>query len=421
MGNAWESNYSTKVKNLRPSPIREILSVVKQPGMISLAGGMPAPEIFPVDEFFANTTVLRSQGQEIMQYGTTEGDPRLRRFLAEWQEPRLGRVVTEKEIILTTGSQQALDLLGWAMIDDGDVVITEDSTYLSALSVFVNHGAGFAGVPMDESGMIVDKLPELIAKLRADGKNPKFIYTIVNFQNPGGATMSVERRRQLAEISDKYAIPVFEDDPYGYVRFDGEHLPSIFSFDKAGNVMYGGSFSKILSPGTRIGWVCGNANIVRQMAIFKQFTDLCSSPITQAMAFEYCKNGYLDSHLPVIIDNYRVKRDAMQRSLEKYLKPLGVSWVKPEGGFFYWLDFGGISSSELARKALEKKVAFIPGGPFCISKETGERYGRVNYTFSKPEVIDEGVRRLAEAIKEIRAEAIKEIQAGVITETRVGV
>lgn len=400
MGNAWESNYSAKVKNLRPSPIREILSVVKQPGMISFAGGMPAPEVFPVDEFFVNDDMMKSQGQEVMQYGTTEGDPRLRRFLAEWQEPRLGRVVSDKEIVLTTGSQQALDLLGWAMLDKGDVVITEDPTYLSALSVFVNHGATFAGIEMDEHGMVVSKIPETIERLRAEGKKPKFIYTIVNFQNPGGATMSVERRKELAEISEKYNIPVFEDDPYGYVRFDGEHLPSVYSFGKQENIMYGGSFSKILSPGTRIGWVCGSANIVRQMTIFKQFTDLCSSPITQAMAYEYCRNGHLDAHLPVIIGNYRVKRDAMQRSLEKHLQPLGVSWVRPEGGFFYWLDFGGISSSELARRALEKKVAFIPGEPFCVNKETGERFGRVNYTFSKPDVIEEGVRRLAEAITE---------------------
>lgn len=403
MSNAWESNYSAKVKNLRPSPIREILSVVKKPGMISFAGGMPAPEIFPVDQFFGGDTVMKAQGQEVMQYGTTEGDPRLRRFLAEWQEPRLGRVVTDKEIILTTGSQQALDLLAWSMIDNGDVIITEDPTYLSALSVFVNHGAQFAGIPMDEHGMIVSEIPAVIEKLRAEGKKPKFIYTIVNFQNPGGATLSLERRKELAAISAKYNVPVFEDDPYGYVRFDGEHLPSVFSFDKADNVVYGGSFSKILSPGTRIGWVCGPANIVRQMTIFKQFTDLCSSPITQALAYEYCKSGHLDAHLPVIIDNYRIKRDAMERNLEKYLKPLGVSWVKPEGGFFYWLDFGGIDSGTLAKKALEKQVAFIPGEPFCLDKERGARYGRVNYTFSKPDVIEEGVRRLAEAITEMKA------------------
>ncbi|MDL2297718.1 PLP-dependent aminotransferase family protein [Synergistaceae bacterium OttesenSCG-928-D05] len=402
-GNAWEQNYSQKVKTLRPSPIREILNVVKQPGMISFAGGMPAPEVFPVDEFFLDSTMIKAQGAEIMQYGTTEGDPRLRKFLAEWQEPRLGRVVNDKEMILTTGSQQALDLLGWVMIDPGSVVITEDPTYLSALSVFVNHGASFVTVPMDEHGMVVEKLPQTIEKIRAEGKSPKFIYTIVNFQNPAGATMSVERRQQLAEISERYGVPILEDDPYGYIRYDGEHLPSVFSFDKAGNTIYAGSFSKILSPGTRIGWVCGNENVIRQLAIFKQFTDLCSSPITQALAYEYCKNGYLDSHLPVIIDNYRVKRDAMEKSLIKHLTPLGVTWVKPEGGFFYWLDFGGINASLLAKKALEKQVAFIPDEPFCVQKELGERFGRVNFTYSQPDVIDEGVRRLAEAISEIKA------------------
>lgn len=402
-GNAWEQNYSQKVKTLRPSPIREILNVVKQPGMISFAGGMPAPEVFPVDEFFLDSTMIKAQGAEIMQYGTTEGDPRLRKFLAEWQEPRLGRVVNDKEMILTTGSQQALDLLGWVMIDPGSVVITEDPTYLSALSVFVNHGASFVTVPMDEHGMVVEKLPQTIEKIRAEGKSPKFIYTIVNFQNPAGATMSVERRQQLAEISERYGVPILEDDPYGYIRYDGEHLPSVFSFDKAGNTIYAGSFSKILSPGTRIGWVCGNENVIRQLAIFKQFTDLCSSPITQALAYEYCKNGYLDSHLPVIIDNYRVKRDAMEKSLIKHLTPLGVTWVKPEGGFFYWLDFGGINASLLAKKALEKQVAFIPDEPFCVQKEFGERFGRVNFTYSQPDVIDEGVRRLAEAISEIKA------------------
>lgn len=402
MKNAWENNYSSKVKNLRPSPIREILDVVRQPGMISFAGGMPAPEIFPVNEFFMDESVLKAQGKEVLQYGTTEGDPRLRQFLAEWQAPRLGGVVGDKEMILTTGSQQVLDLVGWALIDPGDIIITEDPTYLSALSVFTNHGAQYETVPMDGEGMIVDLLPEKIEKVRAEGKSPKFIYTIVNFQNPAGATMTVERRKKLAAISEEYGVPILEDDPYGYVRYDGEHLPSVFSFDKACNTIYAGSFSKILSPGTRIGWVSGDAGILRQLAIFKQFVDICSSPITQALVYEYCKNGFLDSHLPTIIDNYRVKRDAMQESLEKHLTPLGVTWVKPEGGFFYWLDFGGVDSGELARRALDKKVAFIPGEPFCVDKSIAKKFGRVNFTYAAPDVIDDGISRLADAIREMK-------------------
>ena len=402
MDSVWNSCYSSTVKSLRPSPIREILNVVRQPGMISFAGGMPAPEIFPVDEFFLDSSVLKAQGRDMMQYGTTEGDPRLREFIAKWQEPRLGRVVGDKEMILTTGSQQGLDLIAWALIDKGDVIIVEDPTYLSALSVFSNHGAVFETVPMDGDGMITDRLPEVIERVRASGRKLKLIYTIINFQNPAGATMTVERRRHIAEISEKYGVPVLEDDPYGYVRYDGEHLPSVFSFDKVGNTLYAGSFSKILSPGTRIGWVSGNAAIIRQIAIFKQFADICSSSITQTMVYEYCKNGYLDSHLPKIIANYRVKRDAMQQSAEKHLSPLGVTWVKPQGGFFFWLDFGGVDSGELAIKALEKKVAFIPAEPFCVDKATSKRHGRVNFTYSQPEMIDDGIQRLAEAIRDLR-------------------
>lgn len=403
MKNAWESNLSQKAKNVRPSPIREILQVVRQPGMISFAGGMPAPEIFPVEQFFEDDAYLKAHGKEVMQYGTTEGDTRLREFLAKWQEPRLGRVVDNSEIILTTGSQQVLDLLGWALLDEGDVVIVEDPTYLSAITAFSNHGAQYRTVPMDADGMIVSKLPGIIESLKAEGKTAKFIYSIVNFQNPAGATLSVERREELTKISEKYGVPIIEDDPYGYVRYDGEHLPSVFSFDKAGNTLYAGSFSKILSPGTRIGWACGNAKIIRQMAIFKQFTDICSSSITQALVYEYCRNGHLDSHLPNIVDNYRVKRDAMQQSMERHLSPLGVTWVKPEGGFFYWPDFGGVDSNELAKKALEKKVAILPAEPFCIDKSTAKRNGRVNFTYSSPEVIDDGISRLAEAIRELKA------------------
>jgi 2-aminoadipate transaminase len=370
--------------------------------MISFAGGMPAPEIFPVDSFFVDSSLLKAQGADVMQYGTTEGDLRLRRFIAEWQAARLGRIVGDDEIILTTGSQQALDLLGWALIDEGDTVIVEDPTYLSALSVFVNHGANLAPVPLDGEGLMTDHLPGVIERLKLEGQRLKLIYTIVNFQNPSGATMQVARRRKLAEISERYGVPVIEDDPYGYIRYDGEHLPSIFSFHGSGGVVYCSSFSKVLSPGTRIGWALGESGIIRQLAVFKQFADLCSSPITQTMTYEYCKNGYLDAHLPVIINNYRVKRGAMEESMMRHLSPLGVTWAKPEGGFFFWLDFGGIDSSELARRALDKKVAFIPSRPFRVDKANADGHGRVNFTYSSPDIIEEGTLRLAEAGREMK-------------------
>lgn len=405
MSDNWKELFSSAARKTRPSPVRELLKVIKQPGMISFAGGMPAPEVFPIDQFSEGSEKLVSEGTSLLQYGTTEGYDPLRSFLAKWTAPRMGREVGLDEILLTTGSQQVLDLFAWAMIDPGDVAIVEAPSYMAALTAFYNHGADFASVPVDGEGMVVSELPVLIERLRKEGKKPKFIYTIVNFQNPAGATMTVERRKELAAIADRYGLAIFEDDPYGYVRFDGEHLPSIFSFDKAGNTIYAGSFSKILSPGVRIGWVSGPKDIIRQMAVFKQAVDLCSSPITQVLTYEYCRKGYLDSHLPNIVQDYRVKRDAMEESFLKHLAPQGITWVKPEGGFFYWLNTGNIDSGELARKALEKKVAILPGAPFCINPEAGIHAARINYTFSKPDVIEEGVSRLAQAIQEMKLAA----------------
>jgi 2-aminoadipate transaminase len=401
MSNNWKENFSEIARNSRPSPVRDILKVVSMPGMISFAGGMPAPEVFPVEQFAEGAELLKTNGPTLMQYGTTEGYTPLREFLAKWTAPRLGREVSMNEIILTTGSQQVLDLFGWAMIDPGDVIITEDPTYMAALNAFSNHGAEFASVPMDGEGMCVEKIPALVESLKREGKKPKCVYTVVNFQNPGGATMSTDRRKELAEIAARYGLTIFEDDPYGYVRFDGEHLPSVFSFDKEGNTIYAGSFSKILSPGVRIGWVSGDADVIHQMAGFKQSTDLSGCPITQALAHEYCRKGYLDAHLPNIVNNYRAKRDAMEKSLEKHLKPLGVSWVKPEGGFFFWVNLGAVGGDDLARRALDKKVAILPGSIFSVNPEAGAHAARINYTFSQPEVIEEGLSRLAQAIREM--------------------
>lgn len=396
----WESNFSGKSARLRPSPIREILKVVKQPGMISFAGGMPAPEVFPVDEFFEGVDSLKEKGRSVLQYGTTEGFPPLKEFLAEWTAPRMGRAVSQDEMLLTSGSQQVLDLVGWSMIDPGDVIVTEDPTYLAALTAFYNHGAQFIGIPADDQGMVVELIPEMVERARAEGKRVKLIYTIVNFQNPCGATMSLERRRELVEISQRLGIPIFEDDPYGYVRFEGEHLPSIFSLDPDGGVLYAGSFSKILAPGTRVGWCAGPKETIRKLAVFKQSLDLCSSPLNQAMAFEYCRRGFLDSHLPEIIDNYRVKRDAMESSFRRHLPEGEVTWVRPEGGFFYWLSMPNVEVRALFDRAIEKKVAFVTGMPF-FANGGGEHNARLNYTFSTPEVIDEGVRRLGEAMREL--------------------
>lgn len=368
--------------------------------MISFAGGMPAPEVFPVTEFNKGVDVLLHDGKNLLQYGTTEGHAPLKEFISEWTSPRMGRKTVLDEMLLTTGSQQVLDLLGWSMIDPGDYIITEDPSYLAALTAFHNHGSKFISIPTDAEGMVVEMIPEAIEKARSEGKNVKFIYTIVNFQNPAGCTMTLERRKKIVEISHKYKIPILEDDPYGYVRYDGEHLPSIFSLDPDGGVIYAGTFSKILAPGVRIGWATGNKDIIRKLTVFKQAVDLCSSPISQALTYEYCKMGYLDKHLPKIISNYRVKRDAMETSFRKHF-PLGeVSWVKPEGGFFFWLNMPNLDAKTLFDKAIQKKVAFVMGAPF-FANGGGDHNARMNFTFCSPEIIEEGVRRLGEAMREM--------------------
>ena len=397
---AWQELYSTVGAALKPSPIRELLKLTKRPGMISFAGGNPDPAIFPVKEFAEAARIFGERGQEVLQYGMTEGFEPLKDFLANWMAPKMGRVTQPEEMLITTGSQQVTDLFCSVMVDPGDTVIVEEPTYPGALHTMKNHRVRFLGVPCDQDGMQVELLPDLIRKARAEGQRIKFIYTIVNFQNPAGCTMTMERRKKLVEISHRYNIPVFEDDPYGYVRFDGEHLPSIFSLDPEGGVIYAGSFSKILAPGTRIGWCTGSREIIRKLTVFKQAIDLCSSPIAQALVYEYCRMGHLDRHLPNIISNYRAKRDAMEESFRKHLPMDEVSWIKPQGGFFYWIEMPNIDAEALFKKAIEKKVAFVIGSPF-FANGGGEHNARINYTFSTPEVIDEGVRRLGEAIREM--------------------
>ena len=397
----WEQCLSNASLSLQPSPIREILHVIRQPGMISFAGGMPDPAIFPVEEFYACSEILRREGRDVLQYGTTEGYAPLKEFLATWLAPRLGRTPKMEEILITTGSTQVVDLLNWATINEGDAIIVENPTFLGSTLNMHNHGAHFLPVSCDEKGMLVEDLPELIEKAQAEGRKVRYIYCIVNFHNPLGCTLSLERRKRLLEISERYGVPILEDDPYGYVRFDGEHLPSLYSLDKDQATLYAGSFSKILAPGTRIAWCVGPADIIRKMTVFKQGTDVCSSVVTQALVYEYCRRGYLDSFLPKIIAHYHKKRDAMEEAFRTHLPKDKVSYVTPEGGFFYWLSTPEIPVNTLFEKAIEKKVAFVKGQPFYPMGNGGDHQFRMCYTFASPEQIDEGCSRLGKAMKEL--------------------
>jgi 2-aminoadipate transaminase len=397
----WEKLYSHAALGLKPSPIREILHLIRKPGMISFAGGMPDPDIFPVEQFAEASGILATQGRDVLQYGTTEGYDPLKEFIATWTEPRMGRKTDPaSEILVTSGSTQVVDLLNWALVNPGDCIVTEDPTFLGSTLNMHNHSAEILTVPCDSEGMRTDILAERLEQARREGKTVKYIYSIVNFHNPLGCTLSTERRRKLLDLAYAYDIPVLEDDPYGYVRFDGEHLPSLFSMDDRGIVLFACSFSKVLAPGTRIGWCTGNKEIIRKMAVFKQGVDVCTSVVAQAMVYEYCRLGHLESFLPRIIDHYRKKRDAMEEAFRRYLPLEEVSWVKPQGGFFYWMETPRIEARKLFEKAVENNVAFVLGEPF-YPNGGGLHNFRMCYTFASPEQIDEGCRRLGTAMKEL--------------------
>jgi 2-aminoadipate transaminase len=377
-----------------------MLHVIRQPGMISFAGGMPDPEIFPVSQFKEAAGIFDREGKDVLQYGTTEGYQPLKEFLCEWTASRMGRTPDPKEMLITTGSTQIVDLLCWALIDKGDCIICEEPTFLGATLTMYNHGAEFLTVPCDEKGMKVELLPEIIEKANKQGKKIKFIYTIVNFHNPLGCDLSVERRKKLLEIAEEHNILILEDDPYGYVRFDGEDPPTIYSMDTTGRVLFACSFSKILAPGTRVAWCVGDSELIRKMTVFKQGVDVCSSVVAQAMVYEYCRLGHLDAFLPKIVDHYRKKRDAMEEAFRTYLPEDQVRYQTPKGGFFYWLETPNVQAKELFDKAIEKKVAFVLGEPFYPNGGGAHNF-RMCFTFASPEQTEEGISRLGDAIREL--------------------
>ncbi len=399
MASFWEPLYGRASRSLKPSPIREMLHLTRRPGIISFAGGMPDPNAFPVEAFReASNRILEDQGRDILQYGTTEGYPPLKTFLSGWTAPRMGRDLAEDELLITAGSTQVVDLLSWATVDPGDLVVCEEATFLGSTGTMRNHGASFITVPCDADGMKVDLLPGLLEEARSKGRNVKYIYTIPNFHNPLGCTLSLERRKVLVRIAQDWKIPILEDDPYGYIRYDGEHLPTLFSLDGHGIVVYAGSFSKILAPGTRVGWAAGDREIIRKMAVFKQAVDVCTSVVAQAQVFKYCELGFLDEFLPKIISHYRGKRDDFETAMRRHLPLEEVSWVKPQGGYFYWLQTPRVLARDLFDRAIEKQVAFVLGEPF-FPNGGGERAFRMCFTFASPEQTDEGIKRLGEALR----------------------
>lgn len=400
----WQQHFARHAQSTQSSAIRELLKLTQRPEVISFAGGLPAPELFPVEEMKAACDrVLTQSPAAALQYSTTEGFPPLREMIAR-QMDSLGLTLGLDNILITTGSQQSLDLVGKLLLNDGDRVLVEDPTFLGALQSFGVLGAGYVTIPIDDDGLQTDRLPEVLQT------NPKFLYVMPTFQNPGGVTLSLERRRVLVDLAERHNLPLIEDDPYSQLRYEGEPLPPLLALDaeqhrsadgySAGNVIYFGSFSKTLAPGLRLAWITAPPDVIAKLVQIKQGADLHTSIFVQMMAYETARDGFLERHILRIREVYRERRDAMLAALDEWF-PSAIHWTRPQGGLFLWVHLpDGLVSGQLLQAALKRNVAFVPGnGFFAADSQAGDRYFRLNFSNMKPELIREGIHRLAETIK----------------------
>jgi 2-aminoadipate transaminase len=387
----WEKCLARRTDGMGSSIIREILKYAQQPDIISFAGGLPAPELFPVQDVQeACRHVLEHKGAEALQYSVTEGYPPLKGYLVE-KVRKYGVLVEESNILLTNGSQQALDLIGKIFIDPGDVILTEAPTYLGGLQAFGAYQARYVTVPLDDDGMQVDKVEDILAK-----EPVKFIYVLPNFHNPAGVTLSYERRLKLVELAAKYGVFIVEDDPYGALRFEGEDITPLYALHKE-NVLYLSTFSKTLSPGIRLGWIAAPAEIIARLVQAKQGTDLHTSTFIQMIAHNVCQRGLIH-HVQRIRQVYKERRDIMLASMEKHF-PEGVTWTRPQGGLFLWVTLPEhVDTAEFLQVALEEKVAFVPGFAFYPGGGGGKNSMRLNFSNAGPEMIEEGIKRLGRAL-----------------------
>lgn len=408
MATPWKSRYAQRNQRMGRSMIRELLKIAVDPQIISFAGGLPAPELFPVTQLQeAACRVLSERGAQALQYGQTEGYLPLRQFICERMN-RYGIKSEPSNVFITTGSQQALDLIGKLLINPGDRVLVEEPTYLGALQAWNAYQAEYISVASDDNGLRTELLENALRI------GPKFMYVLPNFQNPGGTTVPMERRLDLVRLSNKYGIPLVEDDPYGALRYEGEHLPPLVALDAdfqtesglnghgymEGNVIYLGTFSKTLAPGLRLGWVVAPIEVIDQLVMAKQGTDLHSSSLDQMLAYEALKTGFLDEHIRLIRQVYGERRDVMLQALERYF-PEGCSWTHPEGGLFLWARVPEwIDTGELMQEAVAARVAYVPGFAFYTDTNRGRNTMRLNFSNAQPAQIEEGIQRLGNLLKE---------------------
>src|SRR5271157_2710510 len=397
----WAHRYAQRTKTAKNSIIRELLKLTTKPEIISFAGGLPAPEMFPVEQFReACDRVLATQATAALQYGPSEGYKPLRELIIA-QMASYGIIATVDNVMITSGSQQALDLIAKLLINRGDRILVESPTYLGALQAFDLMGAEYVTVPIDEQGLQTNGMEKALRS------GPKFMYILPNFQNPGGVTLSRTRRDELVGLSDKYGIPIIEDDPYGQLRYEGEHIKPLVVLDRMnelrdngynlGNVIYLSTFSKVLAPGLRVAWIVAPPEVIRKLVQLKQSADLHTSTFSQMVIYEVARDGFLDEHVKIIRKCYKERRDAMLSALNDFFPP-EVKWTHPQGGLFLWVTLPeGVDCMRLFDDAIRHNVAFVPGQPFFAEGDAGSHM-RLNFSNATPEMIREGIRRLSIAV-----------------------
>ncbi|MDL2226961.1 PLP-dependent aminotransferase family protein, partial [Deltaproteobacteria bacterium OttesenSCG-928-M10] len=386
-----------RMSGLRASEVREILKITERPEIISFAGGLPAPELFPLEEIKrVSQLVLDEMGPKALQYSTTEGFPPLRQWVAERMNRRYGLKLEQDNILITSGSQQVLDLSGKLFLDEGDVVLCENPTYLAAITAFRAYGCEFREVETDDVGMI----PEALEKALAETGRAKLIYVIPDFQNPTGRTWSRERREALAALAARFEVAIVEDNPYGELRFEGEFLPAVMSFDQHEGVIYGGTFSKIFCPGYRVGWVAGEKELVRKFVMAKQGTDIQCNTKAQMELMRYLELYDIEAHIERIRAVYRSRRDLALSVMAAEFPP-SARFTRPEGGLFAWVELPeGLNARDVLVKSLEKNVAFVPGGAF-FPNGGHENTLRINFSNMPEDRIVDGMKRLGAVLREM--------------------
>ncbi len=403
-----EAFFSRPTRGAERSIIRELLKMAGR-DIISFAAGLPDPKSFPVDEIRAVTDqVLATRAAQALQYGTTEGDPALRDELVKWMA-KDGIRVGRDDILITTGSQQALDIVGRVLLDPGDVIIVELPSYLGGLQAFRAYQVEMIGVPQDDDGIDGSQLAEVLLRLRREGRRPKFLYAVPDFQNPSGITWSRQRRERLLELAREFGTLVVEDNPYREMRFLGVAPPPIMALDHDGRTLYLSTFSKTLAPGLRIGWIAAPQPVIERCVTVKQGMDLCGPALTQAIAAALLAGGGLLARLPAVVERYRQKRETMLEALAREMPP-GVTWTRPEGGLFLWVRLPAhMDTTMMLRRAIEEEgVAYVPGQQFHC--DGGGRFTmRLNFSYPSEDQICDGVARLARIVRRETAAPIHTI------------